>query len=58
MGQALAQLADALTTADLPAILQQAGSPLSSQAVQGILGDLATLQSLPSGIDDPCGHAR
>ncbi|MGH2850388.1 MAG: hypothetical protein ACRDLP_07205 [Solirubrobacteraceae bacterium] len=52
---ALAQLADALTTADLPAILQQAGSPLSSQAVQGVLGDLATLQSLPSGSTIPAG---
>ena len=55
VAQAAAQLADALTTADLPAILQQAGSPLSSQAVQGVLGDLATLQSLPSGSTIPAG---
>jgi hypothetical protein len=55
VGQALAQLAEALTTADLPGILGQAGSPLSSQLVQGVLGDLATLESLPSGATVPAG---
>jgi hypothetical protein len=55
VGSALAQLAAALSTADLPALLSQAGSPLSSQAVQTILGELAELQSLPADSAIPAG---
>lgn len=55
VGAALAQLADALTSADLSGLLSQAGSPLSSQAVSTILDELATLQSLPADATIPSG---
>jgi hypothetical protein len=55
VGSALAQLAAALTSADLSGLLSQAGSPLSSQAVQTILSELAQLQSLPADSAIPAG---
>jgi hypothetical protein len=48
-------LASALTGADLSGLLSQGGSPLSSQAVQTILGELASLQSLPADSTIPAG---
>jgi hypothetical protein len=55
VGAALAQLAAGLTGADLADILGQAGSPLSTGAVQTILSELASLQSLPADAAIPAG---
>ena len=55
VGAALAQLAAALTSADLADILGQAGSPLSSSLVQTVLDELASLQSLPADAAIPAG---
>jgi hypothetical protein len=55
VGGALAQLAAALTGADLTGLLGQSGSPLSSQAVQTIVSELESLQSLPADATIPAG---
>ena len=53
VGDALAEIAAGLTGADLSSLLSEAGSPLSSQAVDDILGDVAGLEDLPSDATVP-----
>ncbi|HUB75692.1 MAG TPA: hypothetical protein VL977_01485 [Solirubrobacteraceae bacterium] len=55
VAQALDALAGGLTGADLSALLGQLGSPLNASTIQGILGDLQSLGSLPSGSPIPTG---
>ena len=49
------ELVDGLTTANLEQLLGQAGSPLSSQAIQAIIGELDTLQGLAPNTNVPAG---
>ncbi len=49
------ELVDGLTAANLEELLGQAGSPLSSQAVQAIIGELDTLQGLAPNTNVPVG---
>ena len=49
------ELVDGLTTANLEELLGQAGSPLSSQAVQAIMDELDTLQGLAPDANVPAG---
>jgi hypothetical protein len=55
VGSALAQIGSALTSADLPALLGQAGSPLSAAQIQQIEDEIAALQALPAGSTIPTG---
>jgi hypothetical protein len=52
---AVDELADGLTGADLEQILSQAGSPLSAQQVQEIIGELDTLEGLAPSANVPAG---
>ena len=52
---AVDELVDGLTGADLEQILGQAGSPLSAQQVQEIVGELDTLEGLAPGATVPSG---
>ena len=49
------ELVDGLTAANLEELLGQAGSPLSSQAVQAIVDELGTLQGLAPNANVPAG---
>jgi hypothetical protein len=49
------ELADGLTSANLEQLLGQAGSPLSSQAVQAIVGELDALQGFAPNANVPAG---
>jgi hypothetical protein len=49
------ELVGALTTANLPQLLGQLGSPLSSQQIQSIIDELNGLQGLAPGASVPAG---